>query len=279
MNLFARLNLLLLPVVLLGGVSVTAQPLAQDVTAAQESVPAEVEKTIISSLLQSRPTLKFDSVTATPIPGVYAVKVTGGPTLYATPDGRYFVLGDLFEVTDKGYVNIAEKAREGERAEKLAAIPESEMIIFSPAEQPAKASIMVFTDVDCFYCQKLHHHMADMNRLGIEVRYLAFPRAGIGSESYKKIASAWCADDRQAAMNKLKNRQPIPMNVCKGNPVAKHYKLGNEIGVNGTPALVTSDGHLMPGYMPPLQLANALGVVVDPVVAGELREKEKAEKH
>lgn len=260
------------------GVLIMAAPIlsiAQAPLAAQsgDDVPAAVQQTIIANLKKSRPDLSFEYVKDSPVAGIYAAKVANGPTLYVTENGRYFVLGDLFEVTDTGYVNIAEKEREAARAQKLAALSKDDMIIFSPQQQPAKASVMVFTDVDCFYCQKLHKEVPDLNRIGIEVRYLAFPRAGIGSESYKKIVSAWCADDRQTALTKLKNRESIPSNQCPNNPVADQFRLGAAIGVSGTPALVTEDGRLMPGFVPTLQLAHALGVKVDPAVAAELAAK------
>lgn len=239
----------------------------------KSEVPAVVEMTIKNGFKRSRPDVLIESIRPSVTAGIYEVKVANGPVLYSTSDGKYFILGDMFELAPGGFVNLAEKSREIERAETLATVKVEDMIVFSPAEQPAKASIVVFTDVDCGYCIKLHREVADLNRMGIEVRYMAFPRAGIGSQSYKKIASAWCAEDKQEALTKLKNRQRIPNNVCQGNPVEEHYELGNQIGVSGTPALVLNDGRLLPGYMPALRLAAALDVEVDPAIAAELRAK------
>ena len=272
-NVYLRLIQALL-VLIIAAPALAQMPAPDPDGAPVNDVPADIRQAIGENLKKSRPTLTFEFIKASPIPGVYAVKVVNGPTLYATGDGRYFVYGDLYEVTDSGYVNIAEQDREKERAEKLANIPIEDMIVFSPEEQPAKASIMVFTDVDCFYCQKLHKEVPDLNRLGIEVRYLAYPRAGLGSDSYKKIVSAWCSKDRRTAITKLKNRESIPTNLCPDNPVAEQFKLGMAIGVSGTPALVTQEGRLMPGYMPALQLANALGVEVDPALAAEIAAKQ-----
>lgn len=254
---------------LMNSLSLAAQPLAEPAAGAGAVAPA-VRELIVGNLQKSRPSLTVDAVETTPVAGVYAVKVTHGPTLYVSADGRYFVLGDMFEITDGGYVNLAEQQRESMRAEKLADLKKEDMIIFSPEEQPARATIMVFTDVDCYYCQKLHREVPDLNLLGIEVRYLAFPRAGIGSESYRKIVSAWCAKDPQSALTKLKNRENIPSNQCPDNPVADEFKLGNAIGVNGTPAILTPEGKLMPGYVHVLQLAKVLGVEVDPQLATEI---------
>ena len=261
----------------LSGVSVAQQTQAPAEIADPAQASASVKQAIGDKFKASRPELTIKSITPSEIPGLYAVEINKGPVLYTTEDGEYFVLGDLYQTAPGGFVNLAEVAREGDRAELMAQVKLDDMIIFSPDKLPAKAAIMVFTDVDCFYCQKLHQEVPDLNRMGIEVRYLAYPRAGIGSESYKKIASAWCADDKQEAITKLKNRERIVTNVCPNNPVESQFKLGQQVGVSGTPAMVTVDGKLMPGYMPALQLASTLGVTVDPAIVAEIQKKQ-AEK-
>lgn len=241
----------------------------------QASTDDAVKAVITEQFLSSRPELKIQSIMPSPVPSMYKVQFVGGPTVYATADGSYFVLGDLFEVVKGGFVNLAEKEREGERAALMNQVKLENMIVFAPKDQPSKAVINVFTDVDCYYCQLLHQNIEDINRVGIEVRYLGFPRAGIGSEAYKKIASAWCSEDPQDAITKLKNRQSIPMAVCDTNPIASQYDLGQQVGVNGTPALLTAEGRMMPGYMPTTRLAAALGVEIEPALLEELTAKEQ----
>ena len=243
---------------------------------ATSEVTAKIASDIKASLETGRPGLSIGAISGSKIPGLYKVSINNGPTLYATADGSHFVLGDLYQVANGQFVNIAEQEREGGRAEMMAAIKPADMVVFAPKQQPAKAVINVFTDVDCYYCQKLHQEVPDLNRMGIEVRYLAFPRAGIGSGSYKKIASAWCAKDKQTALTRLKNRQTIPTNVCTPNPIAGQLDLGRRVGVTGTPAMVTSGGKLMPGYVPALRLAGNLGVAVDPALAAEINQRSTA---
>jgi len=48
--------------------------------------------------------------------------------------------------------------------------------------------------------------------------------------------------------------------LCE-NPVIAHYTLGQEIGVNGTPAIVLDSGELWPGYLPANELAKRLGIL------------------
>jgi thiol:disulfide interchange protein DsbC len=82
---------------------------------------------------------------------------------------------------------------------------------------------------------------------------MSFPRAGVGSQSYEKAVSVWCAANPQEAMTQAKLGEEITQQQCE-NPVAQQYQLGLELGVTGTPALLTSDGNLIPGYVPPESL-------------------------
>lgn len=255
--------------------SLSSQGLAQQAALAVEA--PSLEQTIRQKFSSSRPDIRLGAIKASAVDGLYSVQVQGGPLLYVTEDGSHFVTGDLFAVVPGGFINLAEQQREVGRSEIMAKVRRDQQIVFAASEQPAKAAITVFTDVDCYYCQKLHQEVPDLNRLGIDVRYMAYPRAGIGSDSYKKIASAWCAEDKQEAMTKLKNRQAIANNVCEDNPVANQFSLGQQLGVTGTPALLTDQGRLMPGYMPALQLARALGVDVAPVLETELAAKAAAQ--
>jgi len=203
--------------------------------------------------------LTVGSVKTSEIPGLYEVQFTNGPLVYSTEQGDYFILGDLFSVGPEGYVNLAEKRRDGERVAKLDAVAEDDMIVFSPEGEP-RAYITVFTDVTCFYCQKLHKEVPELNKRGVEVRYLAYPRAGVGSAGFNQLASAWCADNPQETLTKLKNKQSVPEKVCPENPIAAQYQLGQELGVRGTPAIITQSGQMIPGYQSADELVVTLGL-------------------
>ena len=151
--------------------------------------------------------------------------------------------------------NLTDQAKSGIRLSLLEDLKKDEQISFAP-EEP-KYELLVFTDIDCGYCRKLHNQMDGYNEQGIAINYMAFPRAGIGSDSYDKFVSVWCSADQREAMTLAKNgTDPLPQK-CP-NPIADQYELGRELGVTGTPALVTNDGTLIPGYMPPAQLRQRL---------------------
>ena len=132
----------------------------------------------------------------------------------------------------------------------------ADQVVF-PATGAKKHTITVFTDIDCAYCRRLHAQIGEYNNLGIEVNYLFFPRAGVGSHSFEKAVSVWCAADRNSAFTTAKaGEEPAPLD-CP-NPVERHFQIGKELGVTGTPALVAEDGTLIPGYVPPATLIGGL---------------------
>lgn len=219
----------------------------------------DVADQILKNLKQARNDLQYSEVKLSPIPGLYEVRVVGGPTLYVSENGEFFIAGDLFSIEPDRFVNIQERARAKERAKLLAKVDQKDQIVFSPAGE-TKAYVNVFTDVDCGFCQKLHREIDQITAKGIEVRYLAYPRAGANSPSADRLATAWCAEDPQATLTALKSGDAVPMNVCSDNPVAEQYELGGKVGVTGTPAVVTEDGVIIGGYMTADDMAKKLGL-------------------
>jgi thiol:disulfide interchange protein DsbC len=225
-----------------------------------QAADRKVLQQISDRIAAARPDLRVVSIEETPMPGIYAAQIERGPVVYTNVDGSYFITGDLFKVEERGIVNLAEQKRDQSRKQLMATLDKKDMIVFSPkAPLQTKASITVFTDIDCGYCRKLHREVPELNKRGIEVRYMAYPRAGIGSRSYQKLVTAWCSDSPTSTLTALKNNKSVPDASCE-NPVAEHYEAGQRAGVTGTPALVTEDGQLLPGYMPADALAEALGV-------------------
>ncbi|MFT6030140.1 MAG: thiol:disulfide interchange protein DsbC [Oleiphilaceae bacterium] len=216
-------------------------------------------KLLSDNLSQSIPGLVIKSVEKTKMDGLFQVETTSGEILFSSADGRYFVTGDMYSTENNELVNLSEAKRESQRAQKISIIPDDQKIIF-PAKGEIKGKIAVFTDIDCGYCRKLHKEVPELNEMGIEVSYLAFPRAGLKSESYNKYVSAWCADDKLAALTDAKNGKALEAKVC-ANPISNQYHLGKEIGISGTPAIILQSGGLIPGYINAQRIGEALGLI------------------
>ncbi len=194
-----------------------------------------------------------DDVHATPVPGLFEV-LHGTDAAYVSADGKYAIAGDLYDLRTN--VNLTEKQRRAIRVQMLSSIPESQMVIFGPRD--ARHTVTVFTDVDCAYCRKFHSEIAEYNRLGIRVRYIFYPRTGPNTESWTKAEEVWCSPNRQQALTRAKLGQTLNVKMCPNTPVAREYELGREFDLDGTPAIVLSDGEMLPGYVPPIELAQTL---------------------
>lgn len=215
--------------------------------------PAYASDATIRAAIESLvPNAKIDSIAEAVVPGLYEV-ILEGQIVYVSRDGKYLVQGSLFDIANK--VDVTEKTRAGIRTAALKNIPKDQRIIFAP-ENP-KHTLTVYTDIDCGYCRRMHQQVAELNKLGIAVEYVFFPRSGPGTESWTKAVSVYCADDRRAALTDAKAGQPVPPKTC-ANPIEEHFALGSKVGVNGTPAVFTEDGTQVGGYSPPEQLIQRL---------------------
>lgn len=207
---------------------------------------------VTESMKKVFPDLEITRVRESRIRGLYEVLI-GTDVVYTSADGRYLIQGELLDLEARA--NLSEEVRAAARVKLIEAIPTAETIEFAP-DNP-RYTLYVFTDISCGYCRRLHRDMPELNRLGIAVRYLAFPRAGEGSPAFRDMESVWCAKDRQTALTDAKAGKPVEPRTCS-NPVAKQFRLGQDLGVAGTPAMFRPDGRLLQGYMPPDELLQAL---------------------
>ncbi|AZC16538.1 MULTISPECIES: thioredoxin fold domain-containing protein [Pseudomonas] len=216
------------------------------------------EKAIRKSLETLQLEVPVESISASPLAGLYEVKLKGSRVLYASADGQFVVQGYLFQLKDGKPVNLTEKTERLGISKLINGIPVAETVVY-PAIGETKTHITVFTDTTCPYCHKLHAEIPALNKAGVEVRYVAFPRQGLGSPGDEQLQAVWCSADKKAAMDQMVNGKEIKAAKC-ANPVSKQFALGQSIGVNGTPAIVLADGQVIPGYQPAPQIAKlALG--------------------
>jgi thiol:disulfide interchange protein DsbC len=189
-----------------------------------------------------------------------------GTMLHLTPDLTHMVFrSELYELVPMRPNNITKNRNNLKREGLMKALDEKELVIFKAKDE--KTVINVFTDIDCGYCRKLHGEIEQLNDLGVTVRYLAYPRAGIINRntgqltgSFKKIKSVWCDANPAKAMTLAKSTGNIKDNLDCDAPIAEQMALGVEVGVSGTPAIVLEDGRFIEGYMPAERLVKTIGI-------------------
>ena len=201
--------------------------------------------------------MSVQSIKESQIKNLYVVDIGDLQPIYASKDGEFFFYGELYAVngnmlqnTTKDEINLKRKSILDE------AFSEDDFISFKSKNE--KHKVTIFTDVDCGYCRKFHNEIKDFNDLGITINYVAFPRSGLDSDSYNKIVTAWCSKDPKDILTKMKQGIDVQLSMCQDHPVEAHFLLGQKIGITGTPAIIKSNGELLPGYLPPEELLNRL---------------------
>lgn len=191
-------------------------------------------------------------ILSSPLPGFKTVLTESG-VIYVTDDGRHMIQGPLYDLSGAHPANVTNQLLD-KKVEALA----PQMIVYKAAKE--QHVITVFTDITCGYCHKLHEEMADYNALGITVRYLAFPREGLHGQVEGQMKAIWCAADRNKAFDEaMKGNLPgmAAPESCKID-LDQHYKLGILYGIQGTPAILTDTGMMIPGYQGPQALKQLL---------------------
>jgi thiol:disulfide interchange protein DsbC len=235
----------LLPGLVLAGIVMATSALAADPAAVEERLSKLVPDTAAVAIAE------------TPIPGVMEVRIDS-EIVYMSDDGRYLFQGRVIDLETQ--TDLTDAAMASVRKEQLTELDRDDFVTFG--DDDAEYELLVFTDPDCGFCRRLHEKMDEYHDQGIRIHYLAFPRAGEGSQTYNKMVSVWCAEDRQAAMDVAKTGGTPRAATCP-NPVLEQYQLGQSLGVTGTPSLVTLDGDIIPGYVPPEQLRERLAVLAE----------------
>jgi thiol:disulfide interchange protein DsbC len=218
-------------------------------TPAQMPIPADVRSRVIAKLHGAT----ADDVAYSPVPGLYEVTM-GGLIAYVSSDGKYLISGNVYDLDSQE--NLTASRRNTARAKALASVSENQMIIYGPPNP--KMTVTVFTDVDCGFCRKFHSQMAELNKAGVRVRYMMFPRTGPGTESWKKAEQVWCAADRRDALTRAKRGEPIKAKACGDTAIKTQYDLGGDLGVEGTPAIFTQNGDYIGGFLTTQELVQSV---------------------
>ena len=200
--------------------------------------------------------LNIDSIKESQLPNFYEVILSDGSFFYVEKGGQYLVLGDIFKIKNEELVNLSREKNYSKAKDMLQKIDEKSLIKFSPKE--IKHKVYVFTDVDCGFCRKFHNQISSYLDQGIQVNYLAFPRSGTDSDTYKKMSIAWCSPNRQEVLTGLKKDKDFEQIDCEDNPIKTHFELAKSIDIQGTPTIISQSGFTIPGYIEAKELIEYL---------------------
>lgn len=209
----------------------------QDVKKAPESNAAA--QAAAKALQERYPRTRITSVRETPMQGIYEV-VMGRNVAYTDKEGRYFMFGHLFDM--KTQTDLTEPAVEAANQVSWDRLPKDRAVVMRQGE--GRREIAVFSDPDCPYCRKLEAELAKLQDVTIYVYMIGMP---MHPKAKEKNASVWCAADRAEAWRKIMlEGKELAAATCP-NPLAEVEKLARDIGVTGTPTMVSQDGRRLIG--------------------------------
>lgn len=195
------------------------------ISAAKENLQTETD-----ILKKSFPNLRVDSVTESPVKGLYEI-VAGEQVLYFSPDG-YLMFGEIWSKDGK---NLTAEMRDKVLAEKVKSIPLDKA--FKIGNGPRQ--VIEFTDPDCPYCRKVDGLLS--KRTDITRYVFFFPLRQIHPDAEKKVLYILSQKDGEKAFREVVSGaldgKPLPETAQKNAMLEEMEKVAKSVGVRGTPAL------------------------------------------
>lgn len=181
-----------------------------------------------------------DAVQPSPIPGLFEVQ-SGRNIFYSDADGHHFVIGA--HIID----SVAKKDLTRERQEVLnrvewSTLPLDKAVI--SGDKNATLKLAVFTDPECPYCRKFEKELAQLK--GVKVYSFLFPLS-FHKDARRWSTAIWCSKDRHKMMTDIMVNNADPKAGTCDTPIDEIVALGEKLGINGTPTLISGDGRLSPG--------------------------------
>ena len=200
------------------------------------------EATIRKNLPQRLPTLPaIDSVTPTPMKGLYEVRVNGTELLYSDANGDFVLLqGELFDTRQR--VNLTEARMNQLTAIAFKDLPLKDAVVTVRGNGSRK--IAVFSDPNCGFCKRLDRDLLKLN----DVTVYTFVVAMLGPDSQTKARNIWCAAKPAEAYNEwmIDGKNP-PTQSCDTAALTRNLAFAQKHRINGTPTSFLGDGTRIAG--------------------------------
>lgn len=208
-------------------------------TAHAATEPTDTE--MVTKLKAIYPSTQIDAVRTTPISGIYEA-VMGKNIGYTNTDGRYFLLGHLFDMQTQQ--DLTQAQLDQLNTVQFAELPLQDAI--KTVHGKGERVIAVFSDPDCPYCKKLEGELVTLENVTIYT--FLMPLEGLHPQAVAKAKAIWCSENPSTTMHDymVEGMPPNGKTDCL-NPIDRNIQLGQKLNINGTPTLIFTSGRVMPG--------------------------------
>lgn len=227
--------------------SLIATIAALAVTTAFAGTAEDVEK----RLKDQYPATKITKVRESRVNGIYEV-IMGRNVAYTDESGRYMIFGHLFDMKEQK--DLTAEVLEAINRIDISLLPEKDAI--KTVRGKGERKMFVFSDPDCPFCKRLEAELVKVDNVTIYT--FLYPLEGLHPDARRKADVIWCAKDKAKAWEEFMANGKLPDASTCETPIERNLRLGNTLGVNGTPTIIFEDGALAPGMLPAAEIERRL---------------------
>lgn len=194
--------------------------------------------TVKSNLSKQHPKLNIENIQATDMKGIYSGSMDG-QVVYLGEDAQHILVGSMYRLSDQK--NLTQDLVLKQNSIDWKKLPLQDAV--KSVRGNGKRQIAIFSDPNCPYCKQLE---AEINKLNdVTIYTFIYP---IKTQSIAVSKQVFCEKDPTLAWSNLisKGIQPSSNKSC-ANPIERNLSLGKSLGLNGTPAIVFSNGFKVMG--------------------------------
>jgi thiol:disulfide interchange protein DsbC len=235
---------ILIPLVFLFILSSTYYSCASDQNLKNCSQIKEKITTVLNDLL---PDVKIIEINDAPVDGLCEIALESKGRkgiVYVDISKQYLISGSILNIKTKENLTQA-KLIEINKVD-VSQIPLDDALIMGDKE--AKHRVIVFSDPDCPYCEKLHREMKKVleKRTDIVFFIKMYPLP-FHKNAYKKSQSIVC----EKSLDLLEDafaKKSLPEPKCETAALDENIELAKKLGIQGTPAIILPNGSIIPSY-------------------------------
>ena len=199
------------------------------------------------------PDVKILNIQISPVKGFWEVSIEDKGRfglLYVDFSNKYlFVKGSIIDVNE-GIDKTRQRLDELSRSKKidLSRIPLGDALLLG--DEKAVKKVIVFTDPDCPFCAKFHEEIKKVTEKRKDIAFYIklMPLVRLHPDAYKKSKSIVCNKSLTLLEDNFA-KKPIPEPNCEAKEIDENMKLGEELGIFGTPTAIMPDGSVQEGLL------------------------------
>ncbi|WP_373684970.1 DsbC family protein [Acinetobacter sp. YH12136] len=201
--------------------------------------------TVSKNVKQQHPQLKLDNIQATEMKGIYSASMDG-QVVYLNEDAQHILAGSMIRLKDQH--NLTKDLLIQQNSVDWKKLPLQDAI--KSVRGTGKRQIAIFSDPNCPYCKQLEAELKKLDNITIYTFILP-----LKAQSVAPSKQVYCEKNPALAWENLITKAQLPTSQSSGaNPVERNMALAHRLGINGTPAIIFSNGFKVMGAYPAAQI-------------------------